>query len=71
MGSLATAAKSYWLAGRELLAAHLRPSRTCFVRVTAAERDELERLPSGWFKIAGESVWFWIEGVSDGQPAIP
>ena len=33
--------------------------------------DELERLPSGWFKIAGDAVWFWIEGVSDGQPAIP
>ena len=26
---------------------------------------ELEKLPSGWFKIAGERQWFWIEGVSD------
>ena len=27
--------------------------------------DQLEQLPNGWFKLAGEPQWFWIEGVSD------
>ena len=29
--------------------------------------SSLERCPNGWYKVAGERQWFWVEGYSDNK----